>query len=335
MGTSKPLVAVTMGDPAGIGPEVACRAAPQVVGFARVVVVGDAALLSTVADAVDAPLSVRRVETPAAATAEPTVLSVLDCGGVDDHEWGVVRADCGAASLRYVERAVDLATAGAVDAVATAPINKRATRLAGSDHAGHTGLLAERTGTEDYAMLLIADDLRVSHVSTHVPLRRACELVTTDRVATTVRLTDDALRELGVDDPSVAVAGLNPHAGEDGLFGETDREEVAPAVEATREAGVDVTGPVSPDTVYVRAARGEFDCVVSMYHDQGHIPVKLLGFDEAGVSGVNVTAGLPVVRTSVDHGTAFDIAGEWVASERSMVEAVRVAADVARSRAAD
>jgi len=336
MSSDTPLVAVTMGDPAGIGPEVVVEAASRVEEFARLLVVGDAGVLSRAVAGVGAPLDVRPVETPDAVAdgPKPGTLAVLDCDNVDGAalEWGTLRAAHGAASLEYVERAVELAVSGRVDAVATAPINKRAIRLAGSDYAGHTGLLADRTGTEDYSMMLVEDDLRVTHVSTHVPLREACDLVTADRVATTIRLTDDALRDLGVDDPSVAVAGLNPHAGEDGLLGETDGEEIAPAVERARAAGVDATGPVPPDTVYARAAGGEFDCVVSMYHDQGHIPVKLLGFDREGVSGVNVTIGLPIVRTSVDHGTAFDIAGEWTASERSMVDAVRVAARLARSR---
>lgn len=336
MSSDAPLVAVTMGDPAGVGPEVVVEAASRVGEFARLLVVGDAGVLSRAAAGLDAPLAVRSVGSPDAVAggSEPGTLPVLDCDNVEAEtlKWGALRAAHGAASLEYVERAVELATSGRVDAVATAPINKRATRRAGSDYAGHTGLLADRTGVEDYSMMLLEDDLRVTHVSTHVPLREACDLVTTDRVATTIRLTDGALRDLGVDSPSVAVAGLNPHAGEGGLLGETDGEEIAPAVERARADGVDATGPVSPDTVYVRAVDGEFDCVVSMYHDQGHVPVKLLGFDREGVSGVNVTIGLPIVRTSVDHGTAFDIAGEWTASERSMVDAVRVAARLARRR---
>jgi 4-hydroxythreonine-4-phosphate dehydrogenase len=180
-------------------------------------------------------------------------------------------------------------------------------------------------------MLLIEGPLRVTHVSTHVPLREAISLVTTDRVASIIEVTDDALRELGIESPTIAVAGLNPHAGEDGLLGTEDGEEIAPAVERARRDGIDVEGPFPPDTVYVRAASGEFDCVVSMYHDQGHIPIKTFGFSEGGaVSGVNMTIGLPIVRTSVDHGTAFDIAGEGVASPRSMVDAVRVASEAAR-----
>ncbi|MFC7130677.1 4-hydroxythreonine-4-phosphate dehydrogenase PdxA [Haloferax chudinovii] len=333
MSTSNPLIAVTMGDPAGIGSEVAVKAFPSVTEFARVVVVGDLGVMRRARDACDADFDVRAVDSVDAVDDDPTALSVLDCDNVGDLVHGELREEYGAASLAYVERAIDLAVEGEIDAIATAPINKQATRMAGSEHAGHTGLLAARTDTENYSMMLIEDDLRVTHVSTHVPLREACELVTTENVLETVRVTDDALRQLGIESPRVAVAGLNPHAGDGGLLGDEDDDEIAPAVERAGADGIDATGPISPDTVYVRAARGEFDCVVSMYHDQGHIPLKMLGFDAAGgVSGVNMTIGLPIVRTSVDHGTAFDIAGEGVASETSMVDAIRVAADVARHR---
>ncbi|WP_394354987.1 4-hydroxythreonine-4-phosphate dehydrogenase PdxA [Halorarum halophilum] len=333
MSSSKPLVAVTMGDPAGVGSEVAAKAYPSVTEFARIVVVGDADAMRAAAAACDAAFDVRVVESTDEVEDDPTTFAVLDCDNVDELVPGELRAAYGEASLEYVERAIDLAVAGEVDAIATAPINKQATRMAGSEHAGHTGLLAERTGVENYSMMLIEDDLRVTHVSTHVPLREACDLVTTGNVLDTIRVTDGALRELGLESPRVAVAGLNPHAGDGGLLGDEDAEEIAPAVEHSREEGVDADGPLSPDTAYVRAARGEFDCVVSMYHDQGHIPLKMLGFDEAGgVSGVNMTIGLPIIRTSVDHGTAFDIAGEGIASETSMVDAIRVAADVAESR---
>ncbi|SDQ99475.1 4-hydroxythreonine-4-phosphate dehydrogenase PdxA [Halopelagius longus] len=336
MTSSKPLVAVTMGDPAGVGAEVAAKAYPAAVEFARIVVVGDADAVRAAVEACDAALDVRAVDSAAEASDDPSALSVLDMDNVDELAYGELRAEYGEASLAYVERAVELALAGEVDAIATAPINKQATRMAGSDHAGHTGLLAERTDTENYSMMLVEEDLRVTHVSTHVPLREACDLVTTENVLDTIRVTDDALRELGVESPRVAVAGLNPHAGDGGLLGDEDEAEIAPAVERAREEGIDADGPLSPDTVYVRAARGDFDCVVSMYHDQGHIPLKMLGFDgTGGVSGVNVTIGLPIVRTSVDHGTAFDIAGEGIASETSMVDAVRVAATVVENRRAN
>jgi 4-hydroxythreonine-4-phosphate dehydrogenase len=325
-----------MGDPAGIGAEVAAKGYPEATGFARVVVVGDADVVRRAVEACDVSVEVVVVDEDELATVDddPATIAVLDCDNVDEVAYGELRADYGAASLDYIERAIDLAIAGDVDAITTAPINKQATRMAGAEHAGHTGLLAERTGIDNYSMMLIEDDLRVTHVSTHVPLREACDLVTTERVLDTIAVTEEALRELGVDEPRVAVAGLNPHAGDGGLLGDEDDVEIAPAVERARERGIDAVGPQSPDTVYVSAARGDFDCVVSMYHDQGHIPLKLLGFDATGgVSGVNMTIGLPIVRTSVDHGTAFDIAGEGVASETSMVDAIRVACEVARGRA--
>jgi len=268
--------------------------------------------------------------------------------------YGEVREDYGAASLAYVERAIELATDGAVDAIATAPINKQATRCAGSTYAGHTGMLADYTDTDEYAMLLVegldsvasetprADgaggsvdaDLIVTHVSTHVPLTEACNRVSRGRVRTTVDVTHEGLRDLGIDDPTIAVAGLNPHASDGGILGIAEGSEIEPAVDDARADGLDVHGPESPDTVFAQAAAGAYDCVVAMYHDQGHIPIKMLGFaSDDAVSGVNVTAGLPIVRTSVDHGTAFDIAGEGCASEASMVDAVEVAARIARNRA--
>ena len=333
MTRDRPILAVTMGDPAGVGPEVIAKAVPAVHERARAVVVGDADVMAAAVEVCGMDLSVDRLADVSAARFAPGTVPVLDSDNVDTLVRGEVREAYGAASLAYVERAIELAQAGDVDAIVTAPINKQATALAGSDYAGHTGMLADYTDTESYAMMLVEGDLRVTHVSTHVPLRAACDLVTTESVLETVRLTDEALRDLGVDAPSVAVAGLNPHAGDGGLLGDEDRKAVEPAVERARAAGIDAEGPESPDTVYVRAARGEFDCVISMYHDQGHIPVKMLGFAGGdAVSGVNVTIGLPIVRTSVDHGTAFDIAGEGVASERSMVEAVDVAVRMCEAR---
>ena len=329
----RPVVAITMGDPAGVGSEVVVKAFEAAREYARPIVVGDASVMADAVDVSGSDLRVRAVESVEAGLAVEDGIPVLDLDNVSDLEYGVVREAYGRASLAYVETAIDLAVGGTVDAIATAPINKQATRLAGAEHAGHTGLLAARTDTEDYSMMLIEEPLRVTHVSTHVPLREACDLVTADSVGSTVDVTHGALRDLGIDEPSIAVAGLNPHASDGGLMGTEDDEEIRPAVEAARERGIDAHGPESPDTVYVRAAGGEFDCVVSMYHDQGHIPIKMLGFGSDGaVSGVNVTVGLPIVRTSVDHGTAFDIAGQGVASETSMVDAVRIAARLAAAR---
>ncbi|WP_135305958.1 4-hydroxythreonine-4-phosphate dehydrogenase PdxA [Haloarcula amylovorans] len=331
MSDRTPTVGVTMGDPAGIGSEVIVKSYPTLVETATVVVIGDASVLEDAVDRFASDLTVRRIDSPTEADADPEVLPVIDLDNVAAHEYGELSQANGAASLEYVERAIELAQAGEIDAITTAPINKQATRMAGSEYAGHTGMLADYTGTDDYSMMLIEDDLTVTHVSTHVPLREACDL-DVDDVASTITVTADALRDLGIDDPSVAVAGLNPHASDGGLLGDEEATVIEPAIDRVAETGVDVTGPLPPDTVYVRAASGEFDCVVSMYHDQGHIPIKMLGFtgDGDAVSGVNVTIGLPIVRTSVDHGTAFDIAGEGVASEQSMIDAVSTAVRLAR-----
>ncbi|XVH31734.1 4-hydroxythreonine-4-phosphate dehydrogenase PdxA [Haloferacaceae archaeon DSL9] len=332
--TARPVVAVTMGDPAGIGSEIIVAAYPRLLSDARPIVVGDADVLRAAVAIRDSDLAVAPVDDVSEAAFDADAIPVLDLDNVDDVRYGVVSEACGAASLEYVERAIELALSGGVDAMATAPINKQSTRLAGSEHAGHTGLLAARTDAETYSMMLVEGDLRVTHVSTHVPLREACDAVTADAVFETIEVTDAALRELGIDEPTIAVAGLNPHASDGGLLGDAEADEIEPAIERARESGVGAVGPESPDTVYVRAASGAYDCVVSMYHDQGHIPIKMLGFSSGeDVSGVNVTIGLPIVRTSVDHGTAFDIAGEGIASEMSLVDAVEVAAEMTRRRA--
>jgi 4-hydroxythreonine-4-phosphate dehydrogenase len=238
----------------------------------------------------------------------------------------VLDARAGDAAFRYVEKATALARSGRVAAIATAPLNKEAMHLAGHKYPGHTEILARLTGTEDYAMMLVTDELRVIHVSTHVALREAIERVQPERELAVIRLAHASMRKLGVESPRVAVAGLNPHAGENGLFGTEDAERIRPAIEDAREEGIDASGPHPPDTVLMRARRGVFDIVVVQYHDQGHIPVKLMGFD----TGVNVTVGLPFFRTSVDHGTAFDIAGTGEADHASM----RAALDLARALAA-
>jgi len=343
----RPTVAVTMGDPAGVGAEVIVEAYPAIRDAAAPLVVGDADVLSAAVEVCESGLTVTAVDSPdAAASVDPEAIPVLDLDNVDADAltYGEVREDYGAASLAYVERAIELATDGVVDAIATAPINKQATRCAGSTYAGHTGMLADYTDTDEYAMMLVEGlnegdegvdaDLIVTHVSTHVPLTEACNRVSRGRVRTTIDVTHEGLRDLGIDDPTIAVAGLNPHASDGGILGVAEGSEIEPAVDDARADGLDVHGPESPDTVFAQAAGGAYDCVVAMYHDQGHIPIKMLGFaSDDAVSGVNVTVGLPIVRTSVDHGTAFDIAGEGVASEASMVDAVEVAARIARNRA--
>ncbi len=324
-----------MGDPSGIGCEISVKAYEEARDVADIIVVGDADVMRKAMQICDVDFAVNAIDAVSEARFEASVLDVLDVDNVDstNHDWGDLRKEYGKASLEYVEHAIDFASDGDIDGIVTAPINKQSTQMAGSDHAGHTGLLAERTGVMTYSMMLIEENLRVTHVSTHVPLREACDLVTTENVLDTIYVTQDGLRDLGFEDPTIAVAGLNPHASDGGLLGDEDLEEIVPAVERAQKEGIDVEGPKSPDTVYVQAARGNYDCVVSMYHDEGHIPIKLLGFGKEGeVSGVNMTVGLPIVRTSVDHGTAFDIAGEGIASPRSMIDAIEVAVMAVRNR---
>jgi 4-hydroxythreonine-4-phosphate dehydrogenase len=319
-----PPIAVTMGDPAGIGPEIVARTF-TVPGFrdeSRALVVGNPEILERAAKLLELPLRLNEISEPEEAAFEPGAVDVLAVGEVPgDLPFGELDARAGDAAFRYVERATELASAGRVGAIATAPLNKEAMHLAGHKYPGHTEILAELTGTEDYAMMLVTDELKVIHVSTHVSLREAIERVRPERELAVMRLAHDSLRKLGVENPKVAVAGLNPHAGENGLFGTEDAEYIAPAVEEARERGIEASGPWPPDTVLMRARRGEFDVVVVQYHDQGHIPVKLMGFD----TGVNVTVGLPFFRTSVDHGTAFDIAGTGKADHASMRAALELA----------
>jgi 4-hydroxythreonine-4-phosphate dehydrogenase len=323
-----PLIAVTMGDPAGIGPEIVARtfADPGFRDQNRALVVGDPAMLERAIRLLDLPLGVNEISEPEEASFEPGAVDVLAVGELPkDLPLGVLDARAGDAAFRYLERATHLASAGRVGAIATAPLNKEAMHLAGHKYPGHTEILAHLTGTEDYAMMLVTDELKVIHVSTHVSLSEAIERVQPERELAVIRLAHGSMRKLGVENPKVAVAGLNPHAGENGLFGTEDAERIAPAIEEARAEGIEASGPHPPDTVLMRARRGVFDIVVVQYHDQGHIPVKLMGFD----TGVNVTVGLPFFRTSVDHGTAFDIAGTGEAEHASM----RAALDLARTLA--
>ncbi len=330
---NRPLLAITLGDPAGIGPEVTLKALvrPEVRQVCRALVIGDRRILARAASWVDQPrLAFEVVLNPAQGSYAPGTLSVLDLHNADPAAIvpGQLSADTGRAAVESVQRACDLALAGEVDAVVTAPLNKEAMHLAGFNYPGHTELLAERTQAKRVSMLLVGPSLRVVHVSTHVSLAEAIRRVTATRVREVIDLAYRSCRALGIAQPRIAVAGLNPHAGESGLFGDEEGREVMPAVAAARAAGLNVSDPMPPDTVFLRAVKGEYDIVVAMYHDQGHIPMKLLAFD----SGVNVSIGLPIIRTSVDHGTAFDIAGTGQASENSMVAAIEVAVQMARAR---
>jgi 4-hydroxythreonine-4-phosphate dehydrogenase len=312
-------LAITMGDAAGIGPEVIARlfAAGPVGGF----VVGDVAAMERAVALIGASLSVRGVEGPTfAAAGEIPVLATSHLPA--DLAYGVVDARAGGAAHDAVVAAGRLALAGRVRAVVTAPLNKAAMQAAGIHQPGHTEILADLAGTSDFGMMLANDQLRVMLVSIHVALREALDLVTRERVLRTIRLAVRGTSAFGVETPRIAVAGLNPHAGEGGLMGHEDIDIIAPAIADAQAEGIVASGPYPPDTVFMRARRGEFDCVVAQYHDQGLIPVKYLGLDD----GVNITVGLPFVRTSVEHGTAFDIAGKGVADPSSLGYATRIAA---------
>jgi len=331
--TNRPLLAITMGDPAGIGPEVILKALKDqtLYDHCRPLVVGDRRILVRAASWVGQPeVKIEAVDRPDQGIFQPGTIALLDLNNADPESCppGQISPVAGKAAVEYVFRACDLALAGAVEAVVTAPLNKASMNLAGYAYAGHTELLTERTEAERVSMLLVGPKLRVVHVSTHVSLAEAIRRVTQDRVEAVIDLAHQSCLTLGITAPRIAVAGLNPHAGEGGLFGDQEEREIMPAVEAARARGLNVSTPQPPDTVFLRAVKGEFDIVVAMYHDQGHIPMKLLAFD----SGVNVSVGLPIIRTSVDHGTAFDIAGTGQASEESMLAAIEVALKMVAAR---
>lgn len=309
----KPVIAVTMGDPAGIGPEVVLKALadPEVATLADWKIVGDAAVLDWAGNVTGARL--------------PVKAELLDTQALAPGSWtpGRLSAGCGRAALAYVREAVRICLEGRAQALVTAPLSKEAVTLSGEPFSGHTEYIAALCGAADSRMLLAGGRLRVVHVSTHVPLLEACRLDTA-RILRTIELAHDAMVRLGFTQPRIAVCGLNPHAGENGLFGDEDARFIAPAVAAARGRGYDCNGPLPADTAFLRAVRGGFDLVVAMYHDQGHIPAKLLDFEGT----VNVSLGLPIIRTSVDHGTAFDIAGKNLANPASMKAALKLAAQM-------
>ena len=306
----------------------------------RPLVIGDASVVRDALRFTGLNLAVNAVDSPEKGIYKLGVVDVLDMGNmpIDQVQYGVVTAQQGRASFEYVAKNIELAMARRMDATVTGPINKAAINEAGFHFAGHTEIYAKMTGTRDYAMMLAEGNFRVAHVSTHVSLREACDRVTRERVLRVIELSHDALLKLGVANPRIAVAGLNPHCGEGGLFGTEEEREIMPAIADAVAKGMNVTGPVPPDTVFSKMAGGMFDLVVVMYHDQGHIPIKLKGFtydEETGqwgaVAGVNITLGLPIVRVSVDHGTAFEIAGQGKANPDSMLDSIELAAWLAKA----
>ena len=338
----KPIVGISIGDPAGIGPEICASAVlnPAVLAVARPVIVGDASVVDRARAYVGATAPVRAIANVADARFDGATINVFDLKNVrvDELTLGAVSAMAGNAAFEAVRKVIDLGNEKRIDACVTAPIHKEALSLAGHKYPGHTEIFAKFTGTTDFTMMLAAGDFRVVHVSTHVSLRQACDAVTKDRVLAVIKLGHDACVKLGIADPLVGVAGLNPHASDGGLFGSEEREHIIPAIAAARALGMRVEGPVAPDTFYAKAVSGAFGVCVAMYHDQGHIPVKICGFKYdakssrwTSVEGINVSLGLPIIRVSVDHGTAFDQAGKGTASDKSLIEAIEYAARLARA----
>lgn len=339
--SDKPLIGITMGDPASIGPEIAVKALldKQVHGICRPLLVGDASVFNDIKNRMGWSATIHPIENVADANFELGTIDVFDLKNVrlEELQFGQISAMAGDASFAAVRKVIELALAGEIDATVTGPINKKSINEAGHHFAGHTEIYAHYTGTKKYAMLLVEDHLRVIHVSTHVSLRQACDLVKKERIVEVTELLRNGLISLGETNLKIGVAGLNPHAGDSGLFGTEDDLEIAPAVEELRSLGYEVEGPVPPDTLFAKAATGQYGGVVAMYHDQGHIPFKLSGFkwnaekkQMDSVKGVNITMGLPIIRTSVDHGTAFEIAGKGIASPDAMILAIQSAVQLSK-----
>lgn len=314
-----PTIALTMGDPSGVGSEVILKALAdsQLTPLARWIVVGDARVMKMTEEITGVRLQAARLR------------DVATLGDTADFAFGRLDARCGAAAVEYVRIATEMCLRGEADAMVTAPLNKEAVSLSGRPFSGHTEYIAELCGATESRMLLCSERLSTVHVTTHIALRLACNS-DTPRILRTIELGDDAMKLLGFAQPRIAVCGLNPHAGEHGLFGDEDAQFIVPAIELARRKGILCSGPHAPDTVFLQASRGAFDLVVAQYHDQGHIPMKLIDFEGT----VNISLGIPVIRTSVDHGTAFDIAGKNLADARSMKQAMRIAARMAATRRA-
>ncbi len=328
--SDKPAIAITMGDPCGIGPEVVVKALSdqRVYASCRPLVVGNIYAMQRAVELTGLPLRINESNDPGDAGRDDRVVDVLDIKNLDpeDITVGQISPACGKAAMEWVTKAGELALSGAVAGLVTAPLNKEAASLAGYQSIGHMELLQELSEAKIVATMLMAKNLRVVHLSTHRSLRIACDYVKQDRIIDFLQLTHDSFVKWGFHSPRIGAAALNPHGSDGGLLGNEEAEEIAPAVQAARERGINVTGPVPADIIFHQAIQGQYDVVLAMFHDQGHIPVKVYGFEES----ITANLGLPFVRTSVDHGTAFDIAGKGIASEASMLEAVRLAVGLAK-----
>ncbi len=338
-----PIIGITMGDPAGIGPEIIFKALSrkEIYDQCRPFVVGDAFTMQKAAETLGTKIQIRAIDKVEDAKYRYGTIEVYDLKNVryNELEPGKVSAMAGNAAFEAVKKVIELAMEGTIDATVTTPINKESINLAGHRYAGHTEIYAHFTNTKNYAMLLVEEALRVIHVSTHVSLRQACDLVKKERILDVIKLLHDACRQFGIPEPKIGVAGLNPHASDGGLFGDEDEKEILPAVKEAVALGMKAEGPVPPDTLFAKAAQGFYDGVVAMYHDQGHIPFKVKGFvwdnkakKMESVKGVNITLGLPIIRVSVDHGTAFEIAGKGIASEDATVLAIEYAVQMSENK---
>ena len=338
-------ILITMGDPSGIGAEIAVKALghKNVYDLCVPVVIGDKLPLEDAVAMTHSQLDLNEIKDISEAKGEYGTIDYINMNDLTPGSWSYKKVckTSGEASFNYIVKAIELAMDKKAQAVVTGPINKESINLAGHHYSGHTEIFAKYTHTDSYAMLLIAPQLRVIHVTTHVSIRDACDIIRNNsaRVEKVIMLAQEAMGLLGFKQPKIGVAGLNPHSSENGLFGDEEQVSIIPAIEACRKKGVDVEGPVPPDTVFVKAMAGMYDVVVAMYHDQGHIPVKLSGFkinpatgQFESMSGVNATIGLPIIRTSVDHGTAYDKAGEDRANEGSLMDAIEVAVQMANKR---
>ncbi|CAM5724286.1 4-hydroxythreonine-4-phosphate dehydrogenase PdxA [Niallia circulans] len=331
MSNVKPIVGITMGDAAGVGPEIILKSLgkEEMYTISRPLVIGDSKILNRAKQFVNSDLAIQNisVEEINEITYDYGTVYCLDLNLLDETlPVGKVAPEAGNAAFQYLAKAIELAKEDKIHAICTAPLNKEALHKGGHKYPGHTEILADLTGTQDFSMMLSAPNLKVIHVTTHVGILDAVKMINPERVYHVIKLAHDTLQKAGISNPKIAVCGINPHAGENGLFGYGEEEEkVIPAVERAQKEGIKAVGPLPADTLFFRTVRGDFDIVVAMYHDQGHGPVKVLGLD----AGVNITVGLPIIRTSVDHGTAFDIAGKGIADEKSLMEAMRQAVELA------
>ncbi|MCL1992411.1 MAG: 4-hydroxythreonine-4-phosphate dehydrogenase PdxA [Spirochaetes bacterium] len=333
----RPILGISIGDPAGIGPEICIKALADADIYKRAVpvVYADKIVLQDALEVTGKSFALRQIGEPGEAAGESGTIDFIESGVITQkgqYAYSTVGEASGEASFQYIIRAIADAMAKKADGVVTGPINKEAINMAGHHYAGHTEIFADYTKTKNYGMLLSGGGLNVIHVTTHVSMRDACNLISKERVLNTIRLADKALVLMGKENRRIAVAGLNAHASENGLFGNEEEQSIIPAIEEAKAAGLNITGPVPPDTVFVKALGGQFDIVVAMYHDQGHIPLKLVGFKMdpktglySQMTGINATIGLPIIRTSVDHGTAFGKAGKNRANEESLVDAINMA----------